>query len=391
MTQYFIEHPEPMPVEVPEYEELEPFFDWICNLQENPEKDVQFKRGALLKGGHLDMCKQVVGPAHLYKLCEAVKKAGAKGFIEHYLMGNNIAFEFPENLNGKGAANATDGTRVEGINAMLEVMKPEYGIKTWYLAGNCINYEILDKMCSVLSDNDVCESLWLKRNPLGKQSDLHNTGIGDEGLIIMEKELSENPPYSTKLKHLYLGANGIGLVGAKALKSILKHFKETLETFMIDINRLGDEGIQELSSILKECKNLKRLVVSSNGFTDKGMEIIENLAFELPLLYLSVGFYKSTEVLGESYNKISNVSPIINIIENHPTIQLLNAEKCGLSKEETHRMIEASKRKGGVSLYALQQIGFHIENVIAHDSNQLKIFRNDPIVDHIFSIYRNKM
>ena len=57
-----IRHPVPMPVDVPAYRQLEPFFEFIGRLEEEPQSDVRFHRGALLAGGHVDMCKQVSQP-----------------------------------------------------------------------------------------------------------------------------------------------------------------------------------------------------------------------------------------------------------------------------------------------------------------------------------------
>ena len=54
-----VRYPVPMPVDVPAYGQLEPFFDYISRLEEQPASDVIFHRGALLAGGHVDMCKQV--------------------------------------------------------------------------------------------------------------------------------------------------------------------------------------------------------------------------------------------------------------------------------------------------------------------------------------------
>ena len=82
-------------------------------------------------------------------------------------------------------------------------MKDQYGIETWYLAGNCIDGETMHRIADALEHNTVCKSLWLKRNPIGPKTgaealgrllarnrhievlDLHNTGLCDAGMVAL--------------------------------------------------------------------------------------------------------------------------------------------------------------------------------------------------------------
>jgi hypothetical protein len=83
----------------------------------------------------MDLCKQVVGPNHIAKLCEAVERpfmadhAPRRGRVRHFLLGNNIACE---------------GDAIAGAKAMARLIaNPRAEIETWYLAGNSIGPEAM--------------------------------------------------------------------------------------------------------------------------------------------------------------------------------------------------------------------------------------------------------
>ncbi|KAJ3404904.1 hypothetical protein HDV05_006863 [Chytridiales sp. JEL 0842] len=414
-----ISNPTAMPVHLTDKSKLEPFFDYISSLKLQPNCDVEFKMGALLKGGHLDMCKQVVGPAHLSSLCQAVAKP-RKPVIEHFLLGNNVCFEDPAKVTGAFKAQASESTRKNGLNALLEIMQTKYGIKTWYLAGNCISGDILERMRKVLEDNTVCEALWLKRNPVGTDGtrgpaalgrllahnktlqvlDLHNTGLLDGGIMAMDAAERDDMSSGTQtlsgsvLHWLDLSANGITANGAHAVANLIARHLHTLESLLLDINRLGDEGVAVICDALKGSKVLKRLSVGSNRLTDVGLARVCKLAMEIPsLILLNVGHYLSTWDLGEKGNVFSDVSPLLEVIRAHPNIQLVKIEKCGLDHKVTcEALIEEAKKRGTVAVYANQRrFKFGYMTYIPLDDDALRLAKQPKIVDHIYSIYRNNM
>ena len=357
-------------------------------------------------------CMQVVGPAHLAPLCNAVLSS-KPGAIHHFLLGNNIAFEDPSNVHGPGRAEATPESREAGIARMVELMRRDAGsggIETWYLAGNAIDGLVMERFAAALVDNMVCKSLWLKRNPLGPRGaraigrllarnaaiqvlDLHNTGLLDEGIEAMAEELDAHPPIASALRHLLLGANFIGPRGARALTRVLRHLAPRLKTLHLDMNRLGDAGFDVLVPALAECQQLKRLILCANGLTNTGLLSVEALAMQLPnLTTLGAGFYKSTSVLGMSFNSFTDPSPLIRLVRDKHSLRLLKAERCGLGETATRELVEAARARGNLSLFALQQMGHSAgEDVIVHDEKELNVLRNPRLVDHIFSIYRNNM
>jgi len=408
-----IVHPKAMPVDVSDGFLLEPFFNWLSSLTTRPITDVQFQLGALLSGGHLDMCKQVVGPVHMSKLCQAVQTAAARGIVEHFLLGNNIAFEQIDSITGAGATQATTSSREEGISSMLELMRPKYGIKTWYLAGNCIDSEIVEKICAVLEENNVCKSLWLKRNPLGAEAgksigrlialnkhievmDLHNTGLGDAGVKNLNDADAQYSSSTSLLNYIHLGANGITSAAASDLAALFARHLDVMESIYLDINRLGDDGMVPIFEVLSRSKVLKRICVGSNCLTDAGLETVVGAALTIPsLILLDVGFYKSTLHLGEKFNTFTSASPLIKLIQEHRGIQTILVENTSLPVEQCTLLQDAARARENIFLSA-RQMNFHGkgERVFpknSHTWETIQSHRHPKLVDDIYSIYRNNM
>ena len=427
-----IRNPAAMPVDITDGTQLNPFFHWLNKLREAPLQDVQFQRGTYLAGGHVDMCKQVVGPAHAASLFDAVKGAAIFGAVEHLLLGNNVAFESDyDRLSGPGASQCKATSRQESIDALLDMIGNKYGLKTLYLAGNCIDGPLMQQIAEVLVENTVCKSLWLKRNPLGldpkgpealalllaknrhiEALDLHNVGLLDAGIEAMAKGLlrgassssssSSSNSATTKLAHLHIGANGITEKGAKALASILEYHLDSLESVYVDINRLGDAGMAVITKVLARSKVLKRFVAGSNRLTDLGLNHIIDMAVKLhgSLELLDVGYYKSTLDMQERLNNFTSEEPFIRLLSSSSKLRLLKLEKCGLSIEQVQRILQtAADQKSQqhlVSVFASQQsktekeLGLTLE-LRAHDEATLSQIKNPPIVEHIYSIYRNNL
>ncbi|KAI8899615.1 hypothetical protein BC833DRAFT_584865 [Globomyces pollinis-pini] len=401
-----IVNPVPMPVDIPLLEDLEPFFSWIESLKWTPTKDVQFDRGALLSGGHLDMCKQVVGPVYMGNLCQSVKCAAKTGAIKHFLMGNNVAFDKISNLTGKGAAYATEESREEGIQQMVDLMKDEYGIITWYLAGNCIDGSIMNRMADVLQFNTVCDALWLKRNPLGpdggeaigrmlktntsiKVLDLHNTGLLDEGMRRME-EASRGGVSSLVI--LYLTGNGLTKKSSASVAKLLTRHLDTLERIYIDMNPLGDEGMEDILQALSHSKILTLLHAGSNRLTSHGLSLIVDTCLEIPTLQiLDIGFYLSTLDLGEKFNHFDNIEPLLKLLGCHENLKVLRAENSGISKLDCDVLLSVAKTRPNFTLYCYQQLYKWGHTRITHDDQELKNLIQHQYVQHIYSIYRNNM
>lgn len=349
-------------------------------------------------------------------LCDAVQQAAARGIVRHFLLGNNVAFDAISRLSGPGAAQASTATREQGIEALLETMTDQYAIRTWYLAGNCIDGEIMKRIADVLVSNTVCESLWLKRNPIGgsigatavgrllalnssiEVLDLHNCGLGDEGLTNLNAAESEHlASHSLRsvLKHIHLAANGITTQAAPALAAVLARHAHQLESVYLEINQLGDAGVATVCAGLAGSTALQRFLVGANGLTQVGLDTVVAFALTLPnLAVLDVGYYKSTEDLGQGdwFNNFTDAAPLVHLLEQHPAIRVLKAERCSMPLQELSGLLHAVQHRGDVHFYGQQ--GTPETNGIAHavySKAELEAILNPPIVNHIYSIYRNKM
>ncbi|KAI9360024.1 hypothetical protein DFJ73DRAFT_816389 [Zopfochytrium polystomum] len=433
-----IAHPTPMPVDITRRQELAPFFRFVESLDQAPDCDVEFAKGAVLKGGHLDMCKQVVGPAHLGPLCRAVQATLERdtNAIKHFLLGNNVAFDRLDQLTGLGAAEASTATREEGIQAMLDLMENRFGMETWYLAGNCIDGGIFSRMAAILENNTVCEQLWLKRNPIGTSPegssdpvmgpravgrllarnktlqilDLHNTAILDAGIQCIEEEfrissasISPSVPFAgiaTSLRQLDLSANAITPAGAPGLASILRDYMPALDSIYLDINRLGDAGIAIVCDALEArarnggSADVIRLSVGSNRLSDAGLDRVCAYAMtNAALSMLNVGCYLSTFDLGERFNTFSTSAPLIELIERHRGVQMIKCERAGLDQESCDRLTAAAEKRGDVAVYCLQRGGKNRNGGAFQPFNDetLRKLKQPEMVDHIYSIYRNAM
>ena len=308
-----IMNPKAMPVEIATGDSLQPFFDYLASSEAaNPEsilwipsdKCMKFTRGAIYTDGRMDLCKQVVGPTHIGKLMDSLR---LNPHIKHFLLGNNI-------MGTAGCIAIKD--------FLLNVHEPK--ISTWYLAGNDINTEGISHLVDGLVHDPDVRELWLKRNPICSHGmmhiqrlletnqnlfalDLHNTAVFDEGIEYVCAGLKKN----TGLRKLYLDANAIGPRGTKYLvdyfKYLIKSNRVGVTSLWLEMNRIGDEAMMELITVLGNYPHLERLCIGSNMLTGPCMEAVYH-AFKdhKNLIVLDLGMYKSTADMGEITNRIGS-------------------------------------------------------------------------------------
>lgn len=370
-----ITNPKPMPVNVTAPEEFDPFFSYLRSAEAPPQGDTVFVRGAMFPDGRMDLCKQVVGPSSIVRLCETV--ASSK-IVKHFLLGNNVAFQENEEV---------------GAQAVADLMKTNTSVVTYYFAGNNITHKGINIMAESLKMNTVCKALWLKRNPIGPLGavslnsmlqvnntlvllDLHNCALGDEGV---QNLLSGDLP---ALKHLYLDANGIESTTAVSKWCQRGH----PVTLFLSINRLGDDAIIELADACHGNPTLKRLCLASTHLGNRGVQALVTMALSCSKLKsLDLGCYKSTCDLGEhpgNFYDDAVVPDLKRLITESTALKYLSTTKCKISVE------------GLLSLPRLDTISFDLgvgpwHHV--HDKETLRAIKQPKRVVHIDSIYRGKM
>jgi len=415
-----VAHPAPMPVEVAPGQELVPIFKWISTTSDTPQAALTFSRGTVFTDGRMDMCKQVVGNKYIGDLCQAVYgHALKKGFIKHFLLGNNIACE---------------GDHEPSAESFAKLMRDhQISIETWYLAGNCIGPKCIKIISEALVGNPHAQALWLKRNPIMAEGasylaqmltqndhlellDLHNCGILDEGLMSFSQILVDHGQ-PVHLKHIYLDADGLTPKSMPIFSQYLKLNKNVLQSLYISINKLGDNGCLEVAKALAGSTSILRLCLASNMLSDSGLAQLVPYVMQMPALkYLDLGCYKSTFDMGESPNYLGmkdeagTVQHLLNLLENHPSLEYVSILNNKLSHDSIKQISQKitslnvnPQRKKNLSVDLAQfkkstqilhdttgkmKFGGSIQ---AHSVQTLRFIKHDPCVINIDSVYRNTM
>ena len=404
-------NPQPMPVEVAPYEELEPFFTHMKKGKPASQSCQEFIRGAYYDDGRIDMCKQVVGDRYIGNLVESIWE---NSHVEHFLLGNNIVGDEGAR---KIASLASDDS------------KPR--IKTYYLAGNCLTEKGVAKLASALASDRHAESLWLKRNPLKaggvahiakmleenssiRTLDLVNVGMLDEGVKVLFASLRKNHT----LRTLYIDANGISETGASYIADYFEYIKSEnrkgLTGLFMAINRLGDAGAQRIANAVAGYSHLSRLDLSSNRIQNNGLKVLLEKCNTLPeLVYLGIGLYKSTADLGELPNYFDGAGAelIADFIRSNNKVQILGLQDTNIraggfeiiadALEKNHTLLDLQYQQFRAQLP--QELEARINSLLARNiqeqgmsvqefqtSLKREIKHSDQI-RFIDSIYRNNM
>jgi diketogulonate reductase-like aldo/keto reductase len=400
--------PEAMPVDVAPARELEPFFEFLRHPHElaatpespgdSMEGPLVFERGAYFPDQRMDLCKQVVGPDHIERLCDAVGEAFAAGSeprwgrVRHFLLGNNIACQ---------------GDSGGGARALAQLMSdPAAAIETWYLAGNCIGPDDMGVIARALEENTHARALWLKRNPLGASGgahlgrllgknrtlcllDVHNTGLFDEGIEALA-DAFEGVAGALHLRHLYASANALTERSLLALRPVLaKRLPEpcSLVSLSLSINRLGNDGCDVFVDLVESgaLAGLERLDLGSIGLERPDLSrLTDALIRRSPKLRsLDLGTYLSTRDLGEKANVLdADVGPLVRLLREHPALELLDVSICGLPASSIEQLVACCGEHQ--SLHGVRGHAFH------HTERERRFLKHPQRVLHIDSIYRGR-
>lgn len=400
-----VAYPEAMPVEVAAENELAPFFDFLGNpegLSPDPingtEAPLVFTRGAYFPDERMDLCKQVVGPDHIAKLCDVVERpfvaehAPRWGRVRHFLLGNNIACE---------------GDSVASAQAIARLMaNPRVEIETWYLAGNSIGPEAMGVIAQALAGNVHARALWLKRNALGTGGaahlgrmlatnrtlqllDVHNTGLFDEGIEALAQAF-ESAGGELHLRDLYAAANALSERSLEHLRPLFMNALPAPCSFVslsLSLNRFGNEGLDMFAEIIETgaLGNLERLDLGSIG-----LDVPDLTRFTSALLQhcpklrcLDLGTYLSTRDLGEKTNRLDpDVTQLERLLREHPALELLDVSICGLPTSSLDRLVAACGAHQ--SLHGVRGVAMH------HTERERRFLKHPERVLHIDSIYRGR-
>jgi diketogulonate reductase-like aldo/keto reductase len=400
-----VAYPEAMPVEVAPAEELAPFFEFLRDPERlspeasnSTEAPFVFTRGAYFPDERMDLCKQVVGPDHIGKLCAAVEQPFMAeqpprwGRVRHFLLGNNIACE---------------GDSIASAQAMARLMaNPRAEIETWYLAGNSIGPEAMGILADGLAQNVHARALWLKRNALGTGGaahlgrllatnrtlhllDVDNTGLFDEGIEALVRAF-ESAGGELHLQHLYASSNALSEQALLALRPLFTKALPLPCSFVslsLSLNRFGNEGLDVFTDILETgaLGNLERLDLGSIGLEAPDLSRFTTVLIRHcpKLRSLDFGTYLSTRDLGEKANRLdSDVTLLERLLREHPALELLDVSICGLPTGSLDRLVAACKKHQ--SLHGVRG------NAVHHTEQERRFLKQPKRVLHIDSIYRGR-
>lgn len=405
-------NPQPMPVEVAPYHELEPFFTYMRKGEAANQPCQEFTRGAYYDDGRIDMCKQVVGDLYIGNLVESIRE---NPHVEHFLLGNNI-------VGDEGASKIA--------SLMHDGSTPQ--IKTYYLAGNCLTEKGVAELATALSHDRHAESLWLKRNPIKPRGvaciakmleqnssietlDLVNVGMLDEGVKVLFESLRKNHT----LQSLYIDANGISEIGASYIADYFEYMKSEnrkgLTGLFMAINRLGDAGAERIANAVAGYSHLSRLDLSSNRIQNAGLKVLLEKCHTLPkLVYLGIGLYKSTADLRELPNYFDGPGAelVADFIRSNNTVKILGLMDTNIREggfeivadalEENHALLDLqyqqfrSQLPQELEARILSLLARNIQAQLGMSMQEFKMglkreIKHSDQIRFIDSIYRNNM
>lgn len=387
-----VEFPDALPVEIPDPHCFDAFLRELNDTAKTGvvEYPWQTERGSLFSDGRMDLCKQVIQP-RFGELCDAV---GKTRLVRHFLLGNNVIFR-----DGPNEAIS------ERLSALVRLLQKDPEIETWYLAGNYIGPELSKELADAFKTASHTKALWLKMNPVkagafyfGEMAGTHHglelldlfmTGLCDEGIRAFRDGLQSQGGSKT-LKHLYISVNDItdGTAVAEVVELL-----PNLESLFLGVNLLGDEGAALVLDKLRLCKSLRRLEFGANNLTDVSLPAILQLAQSVPQLQsLTLGSYKSTDFFAGKHNRFSDANLIAQIASH---LEFLDIDK-GVED------VDFEVLEQGLHSCAPNCFTFAVKGLTPGSKTTLVVGEGDlherkqianpqPFIDHIESVYRNKM
>jgi Ran GTPase-activating protein (RanGAP) involved in mRNA processing and transport len=370
----FITNPEPEPVVPCSLDELQPLLEHLILNKAGPGDDNQsivFSRGAIMTGGRLDLCKQVVGPQGIQPLLNAMK---CSSVVNRILLGNNIV-------------------GLPGAQAISQYIRlnTDSHIDTWYIAGNHFDSECISLICDALATDTKVKALWLKRNPILATGvvhiarmlttnqylqtlDLLNTGLLDEGCEILFNALKSNH----SLRNLYIDTNGLTVKSGRIIRLHFEQNGNHLETLNMSCNALGDAGTCEIAAGLKNDKHLKRLVLASNCIgLDGARALVDSLLHHPTLEQLNLGYMKATILLGGLDNVIGDegATEIARLIRLNQHIRSIDLTFNGISQRGLMQLRDVLKENRILTTLKVLQFG-QVHNEITKEEINTMIERN---------------
>ena len=133
-------NPVPEPVDLSSREQMQPLYDWLSlNQLLLEDEDLRFLKGVVTTDGRLDLCKQVIGPAGISPLLDAMTNSKQ---VNRILLGNNVIGD-------------------EGGQLISNFIRSGRSpIKIWYIAGNQFTHKGIEPIAEALLNDTQVTALW---------------------------------------------------------------------------------------------------------------------------------------------------------------------------------------------------------------------------------------
>lgn len=199
--------------------------------------------------------------------------------------------------------------------------------------GDCKNLNLRDVKLNQSDVDGLAESLmgnqWLLN------LDLSNTGIGARGASRIAAAIT--PPQKSDVHTLLLGNNAIGDAGAEAVAKMIR-FKRNLLRLDLGTNKIGDAGALSIARALQANENMLLLGLSWNEVGDSGAiafaEALRHGALDLESLLLSVNMITEEGALA-----------LLQALPHHKSIEDLTLDECYASKKTLEDIDRHLRRK----------------------------------------------
>lgn len=277
--------------------DLEPLLTWL-RTGEPVRQRTDFPAGTALPDGRLDLCKQSLGPDGGARVAQELRP----GVVRHALLGT-------DGLGDSGAVAVADGVS-------------RAGVETLYLGCNGITAGGACSIAERLAGSPhAVRSVWLKRNPLGKDAgrsgaalveavrdlrtlDLVQTALDGPGTVVLADALIAASGSGRRVVRAYVGGNELGPEGAASFARVVA--AGALGELYVSAAGLGDDGAQALSEALTAAPYgaLTRLSVASNGIGPGAAARLTAAAVRAGVEVLDLGRVRAAGMLGAPDNRV---------------------------------------------------------------------------------------
>ena len=288
-------------------------------------------------------------------------------FVRHFLLGNNI-------IGPVGARSIS-----EFVFAHPDRMK------SWYLAGNCIDLAGFERLVSAWTTSTSITTIWLKHNPLSPRAstalydlitktsklrtlDLDQTELGNEGVAHLFSLLANhNSP--TSLQHIYLNAVGMGQSACNSLANYLSSPHCTVESVYLSANPVGDAGADALAKGIARNTSLLRLDLASCGLKSEGaILILQALAGHPKLITLRLGQAYGTEDLGMRYNYLEDDvgDSIEALVSSCTTLRMLVLGMTGMTLPALESIFKGVAKSKTLVVFSAKSVHGKVSRKVRH-------------------------